>query len=89
MRSWVIGSSADCDVVVDSPLASGRHCQLTQTPTVMFERPGLDQRDLRQWREDRGADPSDHGRFDHAGPNGAVALAAGTDDVRPDRPPGR
>ena len=31
MRSWVIGSSADCDVVVDSPLASSRHCQLTQT----------------------------------------------------------
>ena len=32
MRSWVIGSSTDCDVVVDSPLASGRHCQLTETP---------------------------------------------------------
>ncbi len=31
MRSWIIGNSADCDVVVDSPLASGRHCQLTQT----------------------------------------------------------
>ena len=31
MRSWVIGSSPDCDVVVDSPLASARHCQLTQT----------------------------------------------------------
>jgi pSer/pThr/pTyr-binding forkhead associated (FHA) protein len=31
MRSWVIGNSPDCDVVVDSPLASGRHCQLTQT----------------------------------------------------------
>ncbi len=32
MRSWVIGKNAECDVVVDSPLASGRHCQLTQTP---------------------------------------------------------
>jgi hypothetical protein len=32
MRSWVIGSRADCDVVVDSPIVSGRHCQLTQTP---------------------------------------------------------
>ena len=32
MRSWVIGSGSDCDVVVDSPLASARHCQLTQTP---------------------------------------------------------
>lgn len=31
MRSWVIGNSPDCDVVVDSPLASARHCQLTQT----------------------------------------------------------
>jgi pSer/pThr/pTyr-binding forkhead associated (FHA) protein len=31
MRSWVIGNSAECDVVVDSPLASSRHCQLTQT----------------------------------------------------------
>jgi len=31
MRSWVIGNSADCDVVVDSPLASARHCRLTQT----------------------------------------------------------
>ena len=30
MRSWVIGSSADCDVVVDSPLVSARHCQLTE-----------------------------------------------------------
>ena len=30
MRSWVIGSNAQCDVVVNSPLASGRHCQLTQ-----------------------------------------------------------
>ena len=32
MRSWVIGNSPDCDVVVDSPLASARHCQLTHTP---------------------------------------------------------
>jgi pSer/pThr/pTyr-binding forkhead associated (FHA) protein len=31
MRSWVIGGSSDCDVVVGSPLASGRHCELTQT----------------------------------------------------------
>ena len=30
MRSWIIGSGTDCDVVVDSPLASGRHCELTQ-----------------------------------------------------------
>jgi pSer/pThr/pTyr-binding forkhead associated (FHA) protein len=32
MRSWVIGSRSDCDVVVDSPVVSARHCQLTQTP---------------------------------------------------------
>jgi pSer/pThr/pTyr-binding forkhead associated (FHA) protein len=32
MRSWIIGNSPDCDVVVDSPLASARHCQLTQMP---------------------------------------------------------
>ena len=32
MGSWVIGSGADCDVVVDSPLSSSRHCRLTQTP---------------------------------------------------------
>lgn len=31
MRSWIIGNSAECDVVVDSPLASSRHCQLSQT----------------------------------------------------------
>jgi pSer/pThr/pTyr-binding forkhead associated (FHA) protein len=36
MRSWVFGSSADCDVVVDSPLASGRHCQLTQSREGFF-----------------------------------------------------
>ena len=36
MRSWVIGNSPECDVVVDSPLASARHCQLTQTPEGYF-----------------------------------------------------
>jgi pSer/pThr/pTyr-binding forkhead associated (FHA) protein len=36
MRSWVFGSSADCDVVVDSPLASGRHCQLTESREGFF-----------------------------------------------------
>jgi pSer/pThr/pTyr-binding forkhead associated (FHA) protein len=30
MRVWVIGSHGQCDVVVDSPLASGRHCRLTR-----------------------------------------------------------
>jgi pSer/pThr/pTyr-binding forkhead associated (FHA) protein len=36
MRSWVIGNSPECDVVVDSPLASARHCQLTHTPEGYF-----------------------------------------------------
>ena len=31
MRSWVIGSGVDCDVVVDTPVVSARHCQLRQT----------------------------------------------------------
>jgi pSer/pThr/pTyr-binding forkhead associated (FHA) protein len=32
MRSWIIGGGAECDVVVDSPTVSARHCRLTQTP---------------------------------------------------------
>ncbi|HEX3451248.1 MAG TPA: FHA domain-containing protein, partial [Isosphaeraceae bacterium] len=36
MRSWDIGSRADCDVVVDSSLVSARHCQLTQTADGYF-----------------------------------------------------
>jgi pSer/pThr/pTyr-binding forkhead associated (FHA) protein len=31
MRSWIIGNGAECDVIVDSPLVSSRHCQLSQT----------------------------------------------------------
>jgi pSer/pThr/pTyr-binding forkhead associated (FHA) protein len=29
-RSWLIGSGADCDVVVNRPTVSGRHCRLTR-----------------------------------------------------------
>lgn len=29
-RSWIIGSRADCDIQVDNPNVSGRHCRLTQ-----------------------------------------------------------
>ena len=29
-RSWTIGSLPDCDIQVDSPTVSGRHCRLTQ-----------------------------------------------------------
>ena len=36
MRSWDIGTGADCDVVVNSPLVSARHCQLTQTADGYF-----------------------------------------------------
>ena len=31
MRTWIIGSSPDCDVVVAQPTVSGRHCRLTET----------------------------------------------------------
>ena len=30
MPSWVVGSSPDCDVVVDQPTVSGRHCRVTR-----------------------------------------------------------
>lgn len=29
-RSWTIGSAADCDLVVDRPTVSARHCRLTR-----------------------------------------------------------
>ncbi|MEJ7638493.1 MAG: FHA domain-containing protein [Singulisphaera sp.] len=29
-RSWTIGSSLDCDLVVDRPVVSGHHCRLTR-----------------------------------------------------------
>ena len=32
MRTWIIGSGADCDLVVARPTVSGRHCCLTETP---------------------------------------------------------
>ena len=32
-RSWTIGSAPECDIVVDQPTVSGRHCQLTITST--------------------------------------------------------
>jgi pSer/pThr/pTyr-binding forkhead associated (FHA) protein len=32
MRVWVIGGGAACDIVVDSPTVSARHCRLTETP---------------------------------------------------------
>ena len=31
IRSWIIGSAPDCDVVVAQPTVSGRHCRLVQT----------------------------------------------------------
>jgi pSer/pThr/pTyr-binding forkhead associated (FHA) protein len=30
MRSWIIGSAADCDLVVAKPSVAGRHCRLTE-----------------------------------------------------------
>ena len=32
MRTWIIGSAGDCDLVVARPTVSGRHCRLTETP---------------------------------------------------------
>jgi len=32
MQTWIIGSGTQCDLVVDSPGVSGRHCRLTSTP---------------------------------------------------------
>ncbi len=32
MQTWIIGSDTQCDIVVDSPGVSGRHCRLTSTP---------------------------------------------------------
>jgi pSer/pThr/pTyr-binding forkhead associated (FHA) protein len=29
-RTWLIGSSEDCDLVIDAPGVSGRHCRLTR-----------------------------------------------------------
>ena len=36
MRAWDIGTGANCDVIVESPLVSARHCQLTQTDEGYF-----------------------------------------------------
>jgi pSer/pThr/pTyr-binding forkhead associated (FHA) protein len=30
VRVWVVGSAADCDIVVDRDIVSGHHCQLAQ-----------------------------------------------------------
>jgi pSer/pThr/pTyr-binding forkhead associated (FHA) protein len=32
MQTWIIGSGAQCDLVVSSPGVSGRHCRLTSAP---------------------------------------------------------
>jgi pSer/pThr/pTyr-binding forkhead associated (FHA) protein len=32
MQTWIIGSGAQCDIVVNLPAVSGRHCRLTSTP---------------------------------------------------------
>ena len=36
MRAWDIGTGANCDVIVESPHVSARHCQLTQTADGYF-----------------------------------------------------
>ena len=32
MRTWIIGSGVDCNLVVAKPTVSGRHCRLTEVP---------------------------------------------------------
>ena len=32
VRTWVIGAASDCDLVVDRPTVSRRHCKLVRTP---------------------------------------------------------
>jgi pSer/pThr/pTyr-binding forkhead associated (FHA) protein len=32
MRTWMIGSASDCDIVVVKPTVSGHHCRLTELP---------------------------------------------------------
>jgi pSer/pThr/pTyr-binding forkhead associated (FHA) protein len=36
LRTWIIGSDNQCDLVVDHPAVSRRHCQLTQTDRGFF-----------------------------------------------------
>ena len=36
MRSWIIGGSADCDVVIDLPTVSAHHCRLTENENGTF-----------------------------------------------------
>ena len=89
MRSWVIGSRADCDVVVDSPLVSARHCQLTQVADgFLLNDLGSTNGTYVNGVRIASARPRHARRLDHAGPDGADALAAGSGDVHPDRPPG-
>jgi pSer/pThr/pTyr-binding forkhead associated (FHA) protein len=35
-RDWIVGSAAGCDVVVDQPTVSKRHCRLSQTARGCF-----------------------------------------------------
>ena len=87
MRSWVIGSRADCDVVVDSPLASGRHCQLTQTPDgLVLEDLGSTNGTYVDGNRITAA-TRDHARpGNHPRPDRGDAVAVRTGEVRPDRP---
>ena len=31
-QSWIIGATSDCDIVINQPTVSSRHCQLMRTP---------------------------------------------------------
>ena len=34
-RQWLIGRSANCDIVVDQPGVSAQHCRLTETANAV------------------------------------------------------
>jgi pSer/pThr/pTyr-binding forkhead associated (FHA) protein len=36
MRIWIIGSAADCDLVVVQPTVSGHHCRLSEATAGLF-----------------------------------------------------
>ena len=74
-RTWLIGGELGCDIVVDRPTVSGRHCRLTRIEE------GFVLEDLRSTNgtfvngADRRADPGVQAGLDHAGEKRADAVA--------------
>ena len=90
MRTWIIGSGADCDIVVAQPRVSGRHCRFTELADGhLVEDLGSSNGTYRQRRADRGADARLGRRSDHDGGDRADALATGLGRARRDGHPDR